>query len=168
MEANVADFWHQPPWGILGCNAELWLLSLRCVEQLLFLCSRRFGCFSFEGNCWEVNFFTAEKNCPLVSFRLILPMTRVVQLWGWTGGISWVSLTPGCLRKLWLGLGTDSLRVPLMPLGACIFKVVSDHRALQYFGSPALRMALDLIFSKEPAVAFNNYSSSKIFFHTDN
>lgn len=57
MEADVADFWHQPPWGILGCNAKLWLLCLRCGEQLLFLCSRRFGCFSFEGNCWEINFF---------------------------------------------------------------------------------------------------------------
>ena len=98
MEADVADFWNQPPWGILGCNAKLWLLCLRCVEQLLFLCSRQFGCFSFEGNCWEINFFKAEENCPLVSFHLVLPLTRVVQLWGWTGGISWVSLTPGCLR----------------------------------------------------------------------
>lgn len=90
VQADVADSWHQPPWGILGCNTKLWLLCLRCVEQLLFLCSCQFVCFSFEGNCWEINFFKAGENCPLVSLHFVLPMTRVAQLWGWTGGFSWV------------------------------------------------------------------------------
>lgn len=84
--ADVAHFWHQPPWGILECNADLWFLCLRCVEQLPFLCSHQFGCFSLEGNCWEILFFfKAEKELMFSKSSVVMGHFDIseAQLLGW-------------------------------------------------------------------------------------